>query len=301
MTTQLALATAPEAMGARATEVISRTTFEFREVTEVGEIEALLALRHRVYGTCEATRGFIDPEGPSLLLDPYDRFARLFGLFARVPGEATLVGTMRVVSLDLGPARMALEMVASQHPRTRARLHGPRRKPLPFLEMCRDHGPCEARVMRSIARGEAVVEAGRFALAPEFRSGRVALGLAREMIVSSLAQLFLPRGYDRGFINCVPEHAHMYQQAGFRLLGGDERAVLPRTGVEFVSLEVTRDQVVGEIRPRVLERAAEMAATGRIVIGAGGGRGARPAAALQTPRPSFASIANRPLCVSGIP
>jgi hypothetical protein len=121
-------------------DALDQQTFEFREVTEVGEVEDVLALRHRVYGETEAMRGFLDPDGPPLLMDSHDRFARLFGLFARTPADSRLIGTMRVVTMDPGPACMALVMIAAPHPRPVKRLHAARLKPLPVLEPVRTTG-----------------------------------------------------------------------------------------------------------------------------------------------------------------
>jgi N-acyl-L-homoserine lactone synthetase len=245
-----------------------RRVFEFREVTEVGEVERLLALRHRVYAETEAFSGYVDRGGPPLMMDSYDRFARLFGLFARTPVDSRLIGTMRIVTLDPAPASMSLEMIAAAHPTLIRHLRTSRRMPLPLLELCRDPNVIAARVTRAMARGETVVEAGRFTLDPEFRAGQSAhIRLARQMIEATMAQLFLPNGCDHAYIVCVPAHVGMYERVGFRVVPGAEPIRVPSTGAALACLEVTRAGVVGDVRSRVLKRAAELASTGRAVLG----------------------------------
>src|SRR5262249_43242844 len=88
--------------GSAQVNIAEGTTYEFREVTEVGEVQRLLALRHTVYAATDATRGYVDPEGPPLLLDAYDLFSQLYGLFHRTAADTRLIGTLRIASLEHG-------------------------------------------------------------------------------------------------------------------------------------------------------------------------------------------------------
>lgn len=246
--------------------------FEYREVTEVGEIEASLRLRHRVYADADDLRWYLDPDSPPMLLDAYDRFSRIFGLFERTPGKSLLVGTLRVVLQEPGPARMALEIVAQGHPRLVERLRAHRRESFPFIALSAEPEAARAAVTRAVLRGEVVAEAGRFALDPDFRAGGiVGPGLARFMIESALAPLMLPGGGDRAFVTSSRSGAAaLYGRMGFRLANGFPRGFTPGHSEPLLCLEIDRECLPTPVRERAMVLAAELTATGRTTLVVGG-------------------------------
>ncbi len=240
----------------------TETFFVFREVVDKEEVRRFLALRYEVYRETSGIRNVLPTGGSGMDVDAYDLVSRFFGLFVESLTDRRLAGTLRVAGQEGGPvAPVLLEIVVSS-PVLHERLHAMRRHPLPLMEYLVDRDAVAALFQRLTARGERVVEPGRLALDPLWRSAN-GFHLARHIIESAVAFFFFLE-IENALLTCVPLHVRFYRPLGFREAEGTTTCHQPLLEGEYACLHGTRAWVPSPQRERTLsfvERIRRMDAT----------------------------------------
>lgn len=201
----------------------------FREVSEPAELERLFALRYEVFRQSGAG-ALMREDRHGLDISEFDRNSRHLGLEIRdgapFKGNARFVGSLRAVDPDGSPRSAAVLEVAAKNPSCLEAATREQRTPLPLLSYFSQAPPVQQLYAELRARGRKVVEPGRLALAPAYRTR----GRARFMISATFAALRLFR-VDEALLTCTPPQERFYFPLGFETVPGTTLGELSGFGI----------------------------------------------------------------------
>jgi hypothetical protein len=190
-------------------------------------------------------------------VDAYDLRSRLFGLFHYSDAETCeLVGTMRITGQD---ETLTGRWVRREADDARVTLRTTALKLLPMLEYAPESEVIESLVRRLLESGRVVVEPGRLALDPKYRSS--ARRVSTHMIGAATAYAFVIYEISDAILACRSSHRLFYEPLGFGEAAGTRPGYWPAVDCDAVCLHgrvenVPRDQMakLESIAVRLRER-----------------------------------------------
>lgn len=165
-------------------------------ITEPEKLEEYFRFRYRIYNESRLS-GFLNADGDGQDHDAFDNRAMHFGWYM----NGKLVGCVRFIEPD--GSEEAIPMLA-------------------FAAESTAQAAVRAYIDVRRARGERMVEASRFCLAPEYRG----LQAAKEFVYAMLRAM-LPYGVCHGLFDCKVHHGRFYEALGFEALDGCGHVTFP--------------------------------------------------------------------------
>ena len=173
-------------------------------ITDPTKLQEYYRFRYRIYNESRL-KGFVaDADG--IDKDAYDDRAWHFGWYV----DGKLVGCIRFIEPDASET------------------------PIPMLSYVTDDGAnkvVRAYIAERNAKGQRMIEASRFCLAPEQRGLRT----AREFVLA-MVMTMQPLGFEQGLFDCDRSHARFYRILGFDALAGAEDIMLPGRVIRTTTL-----------------------------------------------------------------
>lgn len=236
-------------------------TFVFREPRNAAELLALLQIRYQVYRESRLVL-FTNENSDRVEIDPYDRLSAHYGLFVTEKGLEFPVGNIRVVGSRTSPQQGMLEQLGDRYSPIAAALDRNPEAPLPILSYEDPTGAVHQEIGTMLTEGEKLVEPGRLALLPQYRT----LSVSKFIVESAIALYFFgPRLVDRAFVYCVSDHRPFYRRYGFQLLPGSCESHSSKAGRLLAPLVATPEDVPQSCRSRLQAMANQFAQNGYII------------------------------------
>lgn len=189
-------------------------------ITDPTKLEEYFRFRYRIYSESRQI-GFVATNGDGRDVDAFDERALHFGWYM----NDTLAGCIRFIGPDDSATPIPM-MVLAPDEQVRKAVRG-------YIDERR-------------RRGENMVEASRFCLAPQYRGLRT----AREFVLAMLRSME-PYGVEHGLFDCHERHARFYHNMGFDVLAGAERWNVPFLGYPTTALVYDLKRMIGR-EPRLL-------------------------------------------------
>ncbi len=234
--------------------------FIFSEISSTNDLLAAFRLRYNVYRNSRL-RDFCRPNSDNLDVDPWDFYARHFGLFDL---RGHQVGNVRIVTTTKqATASRIIEALGENHaPIYQARFFD-RPAVLPMIAYSSEGPQCRAVVDRFIAKGHTVVESTRFALNDVGRKARLTMHLSATVIAIGF---FGEWAVDVAFTTCSTPHKRFYGGFGFDNLPGTTDCVWEIPGCRSSAVMGKPSTTPDHLRPRLRAIADEFDSTGQVAI-----------------------------------
>lgn len=167
-----------------------------KRITETARLEEYYRFRHRIYSESRQA-GFVNGNSNGLDMDAFDARALHFGWYL----NEALIGCVRFV--EPGQDEDALPMLS-------------------YMTEGAPRNAVKGFVAERRKRGERMVEASRFCLAPEHRGLRT----AKEFVLT-MSKTLHEMGIDLALFDCHLRHAQFYRRLGFEILDGAAGFTMP--------------------------------------------------------------------------
>lgn len=190
-------------------------------ITETAKLQEYYHFRYRIYNESKLKVMANNEDGTDR--DAYDDQAHHYGWYV----DGRLVGCIRFIEPD-GSAI-----------------------PIPILSYMTDLEAASAiqdYIAECKAKGQCMIEASRFCLAPEFRG----LRNAREFVLA-MVTIMQPLGFEHGVFDCREEQAPFYRLVGFDQVGMQASYHVPHLGMNLAIFKYDFNTLITRNR-ELLER-----------------------------------------------
>jgi predicted GNAT family N-acyltransferase len=201
------------------------TTYTFREITEVDELEQAFRFRYEVYNKCKLNP-FLNHNKNELDIDSFDLHSRHYGIFL---DNNELIGYLRVVHsicyyynnevLNIGSK---YGLFGENEFSIKGTLES-KRVDFPFLSY--QDLPVTIKDFYSSLRNEndKIVEPSRLVIQENHRGIKISVFLL-ESTIMLYSRVY--KNFKHTFLSCTKEHSLIYKRYGFKAIGDEQGYIL---------------------------------------------------------------------------
>jgi predicted GNAT family N-acyltransferase len=202
-------------------EKMANTTFTFREITEVDELEQAFRLRYEVYSNSR-NRVFINQNEFGLDLDNFDLHSNHYGIYSP---DNVLIGYLRVVLdrneyYNFGVFEIGLKFgIFCKSIHSNENIKKVDYAEYPFLSYPNLPESVKSKFTSLKNSNQLFAEASRLIIAENFRGFRTSAFLIECAMVLFI---IICQGKRNAIVNCCKDHKSFYERYGFRTFSDEQ-------------------------------------------------------------------------------